>query len=1194
MPEFVHLHNHTDFSLLDGAASIKDLVSKAKSLGMKGLAITDHGNMFGALRFYRECKAQEINPIVGSEFYTVGAGKRQEKVGTESGGKYYHLILLAKNEAGYRNLMELSSTSYRDGFYYKPRIDDEVLLSHTEGLICCSACIAGEIPSLILRGKLEEAEKKVLLYKEAFGPDNFYLELQDHGIPEEKTSNQALVKLSRKLGVPLIATNDLHYVNKSDAQAHDILLCIGTNHKKNDRDRMRFCGPEFYLKNADEMAALFPELPEALENTLKISEMCALEIPKPGPLLPAYQVPETYTAEEDHVAEPAIARVKAILEGYDDKTLCKPHPKYKKVPVEELAPAQRKTVNERLMDPITRYFIHSSNVGMRKRYPEITPEIQQRLDYELSIIILMDFVGYFLIVADFINWGKDNGIPVGPGRGSGAGSLVAYSQRITDIDPLRYELLFERFLNPERVSMPDFDVDFCFERRQEVIDYVTRKYGSDRVGQIITFGTLKAKAVIKDVARALDIPFDEANQIAKLVPEDPHMTLKLAFEQEPKLKELAEDPRYKELFDVAKVLEGKNRHTSYHAAGIVIGKTKLVDYVPLFKDPHEDTIASQYTMDLIEDCGLVKMDFLGLKTLTLIKHTVDLIKKRGIEIEESTIPETDKKTYDMLSDGMTTSVFQFESSGMQSILKQAKPNRMEDLIALNALYRPGPMDYIPQFINGKWDPKTVKYPDPSLEPILKETYGVIVYQEQVMQVAQKIAGYTLGQADMLRRAMSKKKHEVLEAERKPFGEGAVKGGYTLQRANEVYDILIPFASYGFNKSHAAAYSVVAYRTAYLKANYPAEFMAANLTNEITNQDKLQEYIGEARKMGIDITPPDINFSEKNFTVVDGKIVYGLIGMKGVGAAAVDEITAAREAGGPFKDFIDFLDRVDLKSCNKKVLETLILTGSFDKLGHNRASLMRNLEPAAAYAQNKKDSSKYGQNSLFEACEEEEFPDYVYQECEEYPRNELLQKEKELLGFFFSGHPLDDYRQAWERSVDLDLSHPERSSPDKVYTILGLLKAFREIPTKKGSKMAFATLEDFKGSIELVLFPQALEKFRERFVLDAVMAIKGKVDTSRDKVSFKVEDLAQPEDLKARSIREVHIRLDLNLLRGEDDVAELRELVFENSGSCNVLFHMTDRKRETIVKAAQQIGLSPSDEVLGRLKQAYAVSEVWKE
>ena len=822
-----------------------------------------------------------------------------------------------------------------------------------------------------------------------------------------------MVELARRTSLPLIATNDMHYLDRDDAGAHDVLLCIGTNKKRADLERMRFFGPEFYMKTPQEMAAIFSQVPEAIENTLKINEMVDLKLKFPGPLLPDYEVPAGFASPDE-------------------------------------------------------YLRHLTREGLKRRYANLTDEMTRRAEYELDVIIKMKFTGYFLIVWDFIDWAKNRGIPVGPGRGSGAGSIVAYALRITDIDPLRYELLFERFLNPERISMPDFDVDFCFERRGEVINYVTQKYGADRTGQILTFGTLKAKAVIKDVARALDIPFDESNNIAKLVPEDPKMTLSKALDQEPKLRELAAQERYRELFEIAAKLENKNRHTSFHAAGIVIGKTELTDYVPLFKDPKTGIVSTQFTMDLLEDCGLVKMDFLGLKTLTLIKNTIDLVRRRGIEIAEDGIPENDAKTFALLGEGKSTSVFQFESSGMQAILKQAKPTSIEDLIALNALYRPGPMENIPQFIDSKWGRQPISYPHPSLEKYLKETYGVIVYQEQVMQVAQEVAGYSLGRADLLRRAMSKKKKDVIEKEEDTFVEGAVARGYTKEKAREIFEILVPFAGYGFNKSHAAAYSVVAYRTAYLKANYPAEFMAANLTNEIADTDKLTAYISEARSMGLEILPPDVNRSEAYFSVVEGKIVYGLLGIKGVGEALAKAVVEERTKRGPYASFIDFVERLGTQTMNRKSLECLAMTGCFDGLdrraepGGTRRSLVLEIERAIDYAAGKEAAGRYGQASLFDGSGEEEYPPFQPQSAEEYPRAEILRIEKELLGFYFSGHPMDEWRKVWERSCDLDLGHADRAGPDRLYTLVAMLKEWREIVTKTGRKMAFGAVEDYRG------------------------------------------------------------------------------------------------------------------------------------
>ncbi|PKL09564.1 MAG: DNA polymerase III subunit alpha, partial [Spirochaetae bacterium HGW-Spirochaetae-7] len=1066
---FVHLHVHTDHSLLDGAASASSLIRKALEFGMPGLAITDHGNMFGALKFYKECKKAGINPIVGSEFYVAGATRR-DKTGTEGGNKYYHLILLARDETGYRNLTMLSSRSYTEGFYYKPRIDWELLTEYHEGLICSTACIAGEVPQLILLGRPADAERVAGRYRELFGAENYFLELQDHAMDEEARVNRELVPMARRLGVRLVATNDVHYLERNDAAAHDALLCVGTNRKVSDQSRMRFPCPDFYLKSPEEMSDLFKEVPEAISNTLLVNEMVKLSIRLPGPLLPEFEIPSVYTAEDDSQAEPEVGRVKAFIAGMSDEDVCKPNPRYGKVPTAELAPGVRSALAARMATPVTRYFVWASYRGLERRYPAHDLETKRRLDYELATIILMDFVGYFLIVADFINWAKDRDIPVGPGRGSGAGSIVAYSLRITDIEPLRYGLLFERFLNPERVSMPDFDVDFCYEGRGAVIEYVTEKYGNDRVGQIITFGTLKAKAVLKDVARALDISIDESNMITKLVPEDPKMTLERAFEQEPKLRDLAENPRYQELFEMARKLENKNRHTSFHAAGIVIGKTRLTDYVPLFKDPKTGIVATQFTMELLEECGLVKMDFLGLKTLTLIKNTLALMRRRGVDMVEEDIPETDEKTFSMLGEGRSTSVFQFESDGMQGILRQAKPNRIEDLIALNALYRPGPMDNIPQFVDCKSGRKPITYPHPSLKPILEETYGVIVYQEQVMQATQILAGYTLGGADILRRAMGKKKHEEMAKQRVLFIEGCRKTqGMAERDANEVFDLLEKFAGYGFNKSHAAAYSVVAYRTAWLKANYPAEYMAANLTNEINNTDKLTQYIAEARAMGIELAAPDVNRSEATFSVSDGRIVYGLIGVKGVGEGVVAAIVAERQKGGPFVDFLDFLQRVGVQSMNKRVIETLIQAGCFDAMGYRRAELALNLERSFDYAQKKADAGAYGQTSLFESASEEEFPPFRFEPAAELPRADLLRTEKALLGFYFSGHPLDEFKEIYNRCCDVDFGRLDRSTPDKEYTLVGQLVEWREIVTRKGKKMAFGKVEGYGGTIDIVVF-----------------------------------------------------------------------------------------------------------------------------
>ena len=1138
MTNFIHLHTHSDFSLLDGAASIQKLAAKAKSLNMTHLALTDHGNMFGALKFYKECKNNDIIPIIGSEFYVAPLSRLNKTTGFKE-AKYSHLILLAKDQTGYKNLLKLSSIGYTEGFYYKPRIDREILEKYKAGLICLSACIAGEIPSLILNGKNDKALDAANYYNELFGKNNFYLELQDHGIQEQKQVNKELISMSGKTGIPLVATNDIHYTNRDDAHAQDILICIGINKKISDSNRLKFVFPEFYFKSGDEMARLFNEVPEALSNSLQIASMCNVEIPLSGPILPNYKVPDEYSVDS--------------------------------------------------------YLSHIAMDGLKTRYSTITNEITERLDYELSIICSMGFAGYFLIVWDFIHYAKNHEIPVGPGRGSGAGSLVAYSLQITDIDPLKYGLLFERFLNPERVSMPDFDIDFCFERRGEVIDYVTQKYGKEKVGQIITFGTLKAKAAIRDVARVLDFTYADADKIAKLIPAGPNMNLKRALELEPELTKLQENnDRNKELIEIAKKLEGLSRHASTHAAGIVIGRNELTDYVPLYRDAKTGSISTQFTMDYLEECGLVKMDFLGLKNLTIIDKACKTIRKHGIEIDISKIPENDEKTFKLLCKGKSACVFQFESSGMQDILKRAKPDKIEDLIALNALYRPGPMDNISQYIDSKMGKTPIKYPLPELEPILKETYGVIVYQEQVMEIARKVAGFSLGQADILRRAMGKKKEKVMVKQRELFIQGAKNNNYSIKIASDIFDLLIPFAGYGFNKSHAAAYSLIAYQTAYLKANYPAEFLAAVLTSEINDTDKMSQYMSEARDLGIDILPPDINLSEKDFTVKNNKIIYGLNGIKNVGSAAVNNIIKIRR--DKFENIYDFLEKIDLRVNNKKVMEALIFSGSLDTFGENRATLFHNLEKLIENANAIKENKAYGQITLFDSEQIENFSFEQMEKIDEWPKNQILQLEKQTMGFFFSGHPLDKYKEVIKNSVRLKLNNLENTDLDSEYSLIGIIKSIKEIITRKNRKMGFGILEDYNGSIELVIFSDAYEKYKELLCEDNIVLIKGRLDNSRDSdLKFIVNEIKSPEGLPEKQARTVHIRFDKEFDE-EESLYTLRDFVFKKSGNCTLFLHLckNNNTKESIVKASSGIGISSENDVLEQLRNYPYVTEVWKE
>jgi DNA polymerase-3 subunit alpha len=1138
MAGFVHLHTHTDYSLLDGAANIQKLVSRAAELGMESLAITDHGNMFGALKFYKTCKKQGIQPIIGNEFY-VAPGSRLEKSGSESRNRYYHLVVLAQNEKGYKNLLKLSSLAYTEGFYYKPRIDDEVLERYSEGLIASSACLAGEIPRMILEGRPEEALRKARYYSGLFGEGNFFLELQDHGLPEQKKVNAALIEMSRSTGIPLIATNDIHYINREDANAQDILICIGTNKKRDQVDRLKFDSDQFYLKSAEEMEELFGHVPQALENTVKIAERCALEIPLPGPILPHYEIPDEFESLE-------------------------------------------------------KYLEHLTMKGLEQRYGTVTEELSSRARMELDIINSMGFQGYFLIVWDFIDFAKKRDIPVGPGRGSGAGSIVAYALGITNIDPLKYKLLFERFLNPERISMPDFDIDFCFERRGEVIEYVTNKYGKERVGQIITFGTLKPRAVLRDVARVLDIPIGESDRIAKLVPDDQKITIDTALEAEPRLREVEQQGGvYTELINTARTLEGLSRHASTHAAGVVIGRDPLTEYVPLYVDAKTGAVSTQYTMDQLEECGLVKMDFLGLKTLTLIKNTEKLIRARGVEFDIEKIPENDEATFALLGEGKSMGVFQFESSGMQNILKQAKPTSIEDLIALNALYRPGPMQYIPQFIAAKNGRQPIRYPDPALEEVLKPTYGVIVYQEQVMEVARIIGGFSLGKADIMRRAMGKKKEKEMEKLKVEFIRGAMEKGHSREHAESIFEMLKPFSQYGFNKSHAAAYSVVAYQTAYLKANYPAEFMAANLTNEINDTDKLAKYISETTLMGLVILPPDVNLSFKDFSVSQGRLVYGLVGVKNVGRGAVEEIIRAREQEGSYESFLDFLYKVDLRQVNRKVVETLIQCGAFDSFGQSRASLTHNLDAALTYVQKRKEQEMFGQASLFDGEAEDELESFEFEEVPEWPTRERLQLEKSLLGFYVSGHPLDSLKEVWKRAVSVDLSKPERLQSNGRYAFLGLVASIRSIYTKKGQPMAFIKLEDYNGSIELVVFPDQWEETRDSIEVDSIIACYGKIDNARGDAKVLVDSFVEPSQLQALEQREVHIRLVRNTF-SEEELYNLRSYLFDHKGSCPLYFHLNNANghKETVIKASGQITLSSSQEVLEELRRYPTIEDIW--
>jgi len=1161
MRDFVHLHNHSDFSLLDGIAPISKYMKRAKEYGMKALALTDHGNMFGALRFYQACRENGIKPIIGCELY-VNPESHTEKSVTMSGSRYYHLVLLAMNETGYRNLIKLDSIAYTEGFYYKPRVDDQLLKEYNEGLICMSACLGGEIPTLLNENAYDGARERALFYNNIFDNGRYFLELQDHGLPEQKKVNELMITLSKETGIPLVATNDIHYIDNSDANAQDIAVCIGTNKKKHDTSRMQFDSDQFYLKTGDEMEQLFSHVPEALDNTLRIADMTNLEITLPGPLLPDFDIPPEFPSDEA-------------------------------------------------------YLRHIATEGLKNRYDLITDELNERLEYELGVIISMGFTGYFLIVWDFIHWAKQHNIPVGPGRGSGAGSIVAYAMTITDIDPIKYNLIFERFLNPERVSMPDFDIDFCFERRQEVIDYVTAKYGVSRVAQIATFGTLKVKQVIKDVARVLDIPFAEATRIVSLVPDSlpapedggkpPKLTVQGVVNYRPELQELIDKGGvYAELFDVAKRLEGLNRHISTHAAGVVIGKSDLTNYVPLYYDSKSEAVSTQYTMDMLEDCGLVKMDFLGLKTLTLIQHTVELIRMHEPDFSIELIDEHDENTFRMLSEGESGGVFQFESAGMKRILREAQPNTIEDLVALNALYRPGPMAYIPKFIESKNGKTPIEYFHPDLAPPLETTYGVIVYQEQVMKVAQIIAGYSMGAADLLRRAMGKKKAEVMAKEKVNFIKGAEEKGYSKEVAEGIFEMLLPFAGYGFNKSHAAAYSVVAYQTAFLKANYPSEFMAANLTNEMNSPDKFSLYLADTRTMGITITPPSINNSGRQFTVVDGQIVYGLQGIKNVGEAAVESILAERSASGPFVSFLDFLQRNEPRVLNSRLVESLIKSGAFDELGINRPTLLANMEQAIKYAQKRRESTAFGQVSLFDADEEASMETFTMEEMEDTTLLEKLETEKQLLGFYVSGHPMDVYREAWERAVTVNLAEREKIPTGRSVNLVAMITQVREHVTQKGNgkPMAFIKLSDFNGEVDAVILPPEWEKSSEQIAVDTIHGFTGTFELRNSELSFRVHSVVDPNSLEAAALKEAHLTLIKELCTSRE-LTNIVDTCITYSGSLPLTLHVIEEqsagsdggeeeitRREHVIRAGRDFSVLYGNEFIHAIKEYQAVSDVW--
>lgn len=1142
--EFTHLHVHTEYSLLDGSSKIKEITSRAKELGMKSLAITDHGVMYGVIDFYKAAKEVGIKPILGCEVY-VAPGSRFDKQPGESESRYYHLVLLAENNTGYKNLMKIVSRGFTEGFYYKPRVDYEVLEQFHEGIIALSACLAGEVQRYLARGMYEAGCEAAKRYEGIFGKGNFFLELQDHGIPEQKYVNPQLIRMSQELEIDLVCTNDVHYTYAQDADAHDILLCIQTGKKVTDENRMRYDGGQYYLKSPEEMAELFPYVPQALENTCKIAERCNVEIEFGVTKVPHFEVPQ----------------------GFDSWT----------------------------------YLNHLCNEGMKRRYPDADEEKKKRLEYELSVIHKMGYVDYFLIVWDYINYAKTHGIAVGPGRGSAAGSIVSYCLGITDIDPIKYSLIFERFLNPERVSMPDIDVDFCYERRQEVIDYVVEKYGKDCVVQIVTFGTMAARAVIKDVGRVLDLPYAMVDNIAKMVPREIGITIDKAIQENPDLRNAYEnDAQVHDLIDKSKRLEGLPRHASMHAAGVLISQKAVDEYVPVATGA-DGAVVAQFVMTTLEELGLLKMDFLGLRTLTVIQDAEKLARKKNPEFSIDNINYEDKNVYDMISTGKCEGIFQLESAGMKNFMKELKPQSIEDLIAGISLYRPGPMDFIPQYIKGKNNPGDITYDCPMLEPILKPTYGCIVYQEQVMQIVRDLAGYSLGRSDLVRRAMSKKKTSVMEKERQNFiygnpeenVPGCISNGIDEKTANKIYDDMIDFAKYAFNKSHAACYAVVAYQTAYLKTYYPVEFMAALMTSVVDNTDKVAGYIYACRQMNIQMLPPDVNTSDMEFSVEDNAIRFGLSAVKSLGRPTIKAIIDERNKSR-FTSMQDFISRL-YTDLNKRTLENLIKSGAFDTFGNNRRQMM------SVYARMLDNEAKQGkdaisgQMSLFDLVDESEKSQFEIKmpDVSEYTKEDILAFEKEVLGVYVSGHPLDEYAAMWKKhisamSTDFELDD-ETGEPkvkvDSKATIGGMIMAKSVKPTKTGQLMAYLTIEDLVGTVEVIVFPRTFSTYRNIIERTDKLFITGRVNANADENAKLICESVVPfEDVP----RKLWIRFasEEEYLKKAADLAE--ELKYSD-GKDSIIIYCTKENKRIALPQSRNIRITP--DILASLRAQYGIKNV---
>lgn len=1133
--DFVHLHNHSDYSILDGAITIDKLISRAIEMGMPGVAITDHGNMFGAVEFYEKAVKNGLKPVIGQEFYIAPSSRFEKDSKNKGKDSSYHLILIAKDNTGYQNIMKLSSIGYTEGFYYKPRIDLEVLEKYSAGLICSSACIKGEIPALLIEGKEKEAYSAAGRFSELFGKDNFYLEIMDHGIPEQKKANSEVIKLSKALNLPLLATNDCHYLNKKDAYSHEVLLCIQTGKTIEDAKRMKLSSDQFYFRSPEEMYSLFPDFPDAMKNTLKVMNMTDLKLSLGEVILPHFEVPEGFTLDT--------------------------------------------------------YLKHLVYEGAKERFPEgISGSVRERIEYELSVITGMNFSGYFLIVWDFIKQARLKNIPVGPGRGSAAGSIVSYCLRITDLDPLRYNLLFERFLNPDRNEMPDIDIDFCANRRDEVINYVKEKYGEDHVSQINTFNKLTAKAVLKDVARVMNVPFSEANQVTKLIPN--FKNLEETLNEVPEFKKLyKENENWRSNIDIARTLEGLCRSVGKHAAGVVISRGSMYEHVPLYRDSNDGSVSSQFEKGALEKAGLVKMDFLGLKNLTIIDNCLKLIKKnRGEDIDISKIPLDDQKTFKLFQNANTNGVFQLESSGMQKILRELGPTTFEDIIAIVALYRPGPLNsgMTDDFIIRKRHPNRIKYPHPLLEPILKDTLGVIVYQEQVMQISQVMGGFSMPEADKLRKAMGKKKAEIIEEMKDKFLKGAEAKNIDKKTANEIYNAMAEFGQYGFNKSHSAAYAVVSYQTAYLKANYPIEYMAALLSAQPDKQEDIIQYINDCKTMGIPVLPPDINTSDYDFTVQESSIRFGLGAIKGAGSRVIDSIISTRKKIGKFETLKDLLENIEMMVLNRGVLESLIKAGALDSIYKNRAKLMNSIDTIIDMARSLQMDRASGQGNLFSSPAESVPEDITLNlpDVKDWTDKEKLFHEKEVLGLFVSGHPLEKYSDEIAGLPFTPIKNLSEVEDSRDASLVGLVTNVKTKLSKTGKPYAVGTIEDTGGIIEALFFPDVYEKFQELLNTNEPVMIKGKVEIEDERptkiISRELKTLGQ---LKREAVSAIHIKLENNGL-DENFLKNLKSIIVKYSGEgkkCPVYFHVNGGNgAEKIVRAHNAFNTIPSEHLKAEL------------